>query len=86
MQPDPMREQWGGHNSCHRAIVSMQLIQPTMAKRDIWSNWTDVIGSVANYFVRHGWVADDQVVVQASLGETVEWRDTKKTRSSQKKQ
>ena len=38
-------------------------------KRDIWSNWTDVIGSVANYFVRHGWVANDQVVVQASLGE-----------------
>jgi membrane-bound lytic murein transglycosylase B len=41
-------------------------------KRDIWSNWTDVIGSVANYFVRHGWVADAQVVVRASLGE--QWR------------
>jgi membrane-bound lytic murein transglycosylase B len=41
-------------------------------KRDIWSNWTDVIGSVANYFVRHGWVADAQVVAQARLGE--QWR------------
>ena len=41
-------------------------------KRDIWSNWTDVIGSVANYFVRHRWVAGDQVVVQASLGD--QWR------------
>jgi membrane-bound lytic murein transglycosylase B len=41
-------------------------------KRDIWSNWTDVIGSVANYFVRHGWVADAQVVAQAKLGE--QWR------------
>jgi membrane-bound lytic murein transglycosylase B len=41
-------------------------------KRDIWTNWTDVIGSVANYFVRHGWVADAQVVARASLGE--QWR------------
>ena len=36
-------------------------------KRDIWSNWTDVMGSIANYFVRHGWRKDDEVVVQASL-------------------
>ena len=37
-------------------------------KRDIWSNWTDVIGSVANYFVRHGWRKDAEVVTSASLG------------------
>jgi len=37
-------------------------------KRDIWSNWSDVIGSVANYFVRHGWRRDSEVVTQASLG------------------
>ena len=37
-------------------------------KRDIWSNWSDVIGSVANYFVRHGWQADKQVVAPATLG------------------
>ncbi|MCZ6809862.1 MAG: lytic murein transglycosylase B, partial [Proteobacteria bacterium] len=36
-------------------------------KRDIWTNWADVIGSVANYFVRHGWRSNNQVVVQASL-------------------
>ena len=41
-------------------------------KRDIWSNWTDVIGSVANYFVRHGWKKDEQVVAQASLSN--QWR------------
>lgn len=38
-------------------------------KRDIWSNWEDVIGSVANYFVRHGWVENAAVVTQATLGE-----------------
>jgi len=37
-------------------------------KRDIWSNWSDVIGSVANYFVAHGWQADNDVVTQATLG------------------
>jgi len=36
-------------------------------KRDIWSDWSDVIGSVANYFVRHGWRANDEVVTQAIL-------------------
>ncbi|MDG2376977.1 MAG: lytic murein transglycosylase B [Woeseiaceae bacterium] len=37
-------------------------------KRDIWTNWVDVIGSVANYFVRHGWTKDKQVVASATLG------------------
>lgn len=32
---------------------------------DIWENRTDAIGSVANYFVRHGWVAGQPVVVPA---------------------
>jgi len=41
-------------------------------KRDIWTNWVDVIGSVANYFVRHGWRSNNQVVVQASLSN--QWR------------
>ena len=36
-------------------------------KRDIWSDWADVIGSIANYFVRHGWRANDEVVAQAIL-------------------
>lgn len=37
-------------------------------KRDIWENWSDVIGSVANYFVRHGWQRDAEVVAAATLG------------------
>ena len=37
-------------------------------KRDIWENWSDVIGSVANYFVRHGWRKGEEVVSAASLG------------------
>ena len=41
-------------------------------KRDIWTNWTDVIGSIANYFVRHGWIADQPVVAASTLGS--QWR------------
>jgi membrane-bound lytic murein transglycosylase B len=39
-------------------------------KRDIWSDWQDVIGSVANYFVAHGWNEDTSVVTQAILGDS----------------
>lgn len=38
-------------------------------KRDIWTNWTDVIGSVANYFVAHDWRQGEDVVAGASLGQ-----------------
>jgi membrane-bound lytic murein transglycosylase B len=37
-------------------------------KRDIWDNWSDVIGSVANYFVRHDWRRGEEVVSAATLG------------------
>ena len=37
-------------------------------RRDIWSNWQDVLGSVANYFVEHGWRTGKEVVADATLG------------------
>lgn len=37
-------------------------------KRDIWDNWTDVAGSIANYFNAHGWHSGEAVVTQATLG------------------
>ena len=36
-------------------------------KRDIWNNWADVAGSVANYFIRHGWRSDEEVTSRATL-------------------
>ena len=46
-------------------------------KRDIWSNWSDVMGSVANYFVRHGWIENQPVAASATLG--AQWQgDTPK--------
>lgn len=38
-------------------------------KRDIWNNWTDVAGSIANYFLEHGWKPGEDVAAQASLGD-----------------
>lgn len=34
---------------------------------DIWNNPTDAIGSVANYFVKHGWQSGKPVIVPAQL-------------------
>lgn len=35
-------------------------------RRDLWANWEDVLGSVANYFKVHGWRADELVVSRAT--------------------
>ncbi len=36
---------------------------------DIWNDWEDVAGSIANYFVRHGWQESEDVVARATLGD-----------------
>ena len=36
-------------------------------KRDIWNDWTDVSGSVANYFLEHGWRPGEEVTARATL-------------------
>jgi len=36
-------------------------------KRDIWHNPADAIGSVANYFVRHGWKSGEKITQQLKL-------------------
>jgi membrane-bound lytic murein transglycosylase B len=36
-------------------------------KRDLWGSWPDVVASVANYLVDHGWRAGEPVVAAASL-------------------
>jgi membrane-bound lytic murein transglycosylase B len=41
-------------------------------KRDIWNNWADVAGSIANYFNAHGWKTGEDVTSQARLGGS--WR------------
>ena len=41
-------------------------------RRDIWTNWADVLGSVANYFKVHGWRDSEPVATQATLASS--WR------------
>jgi len=38
-------------------------------KRDIWNNPVDAIGSVANYFSRHGWKSNQPVISAASFNQ-----------------
>lgn len=35
--------------------------------RDLWSNWDDVIGSVANYLRMHGWRDGEAVIADAAV-------------------
>ena len=39
-------------------------------KRDLWSNWNDALGSVANYFAKHGWKAGEPVMERAIRSES----------------
>ena len=39
-------------------------------RRDLWSSWDDVIGSVASYLRAYGWRDGEDVVVPASLADT----------------
>lgn len=36
--------------------------------RDLWQNWTDILGSVANYLAVHGWQQGEPVAVPARQG------------------
>jgi membrane-bound lytic murein transglycosylase B len=37
-------------------------------RRDLWTDWADIFGSVANYLQQHGWEYGQPVLAEASLG------------------
>jgi membrane-bound lytic murein transglycosylase B len=36
-------------------------------KRDLWNNWDDILASIANYFVEHGWQSGGPVLAETRL-------------------
>ena len=36
--------------------------------RDLWSDWADIFGSIANYLQQHGWEYGQPVLAEATLG------------------
>ncbi len=37
-------------------------------RRDLWTDWADIFGSVANYLAQHGWEYGQPVLAEATLG------------------
>ena len=38
------------------------------SRRDLWTNWADIFGSIANYLAQHGWEYGQPVLAEATLG------------------
>jgi membrane-bound lytic murein transglycosylase B len=53
-------------------------------KRDIWTDWEDVLGSVANYFKVHGWRTGEAVADQATR--SGDWSGAEPTNSLELKE
>ncbi len=41
-------------------------------RRDLWTDWADIFGSVANYLAQHGWEYGQPVLAEATLGAAAE--------------
>jgi len=50
---------------------------------DIWTNPTDAIGSVANYFIKHGWKAGQPVATRAVVADKPDPKQLNKMRRPQ---
>lgn len=39
-------------------------------KRDLWSDWEDILNSIANYFLVHGWKSGEPVMAEARIDQS----------------
>jgi membrane-bound lytic murein transglycosylase B len=42
--------------------------QSGTGRRDLWTDWADIFGSIANYLQQHGWQYGQPVLAEATLG------------------
>jgi membrane-bound lytic murein transglycosylase B len=57
-------------SSYRRYAVNGALDGATDVRRDLFNDWDDVIGSVANYFAEHGWQRDAPVLLDPAADAT----------------
>ena len=62
-----MPARWATGSSFHRATRAYAVDFDADGVRDIWTNKVDAIGSVANYFARHGWRGQGPAALRVAL-------------------
>jgi membrane-bound lytic murein transglycosylase B len=50
------------------SFQSFAVDQSGTGHRDLWNDWADIFGSVANYLQQHGWEYGQPVLAEATLG------------------
>ena len=52
--------------SSYRRFAVDQDLKPTIGSRDLFNDWADVMASIANYFLAHGWQPGAPVLAEAT--------------------
>jgi membrane-bound lytic murein transglycosylase B len=53
-----------------RSIRKFAVDGDSDGRRDLWADWEDILNSIANYFIAHGWKTGEPVIADASIDQS----------------